>query len=124
MKNWTRHYARFVSFTRNKNLNSPTVSREVRFTIDGNALSNKYKVQPYADVKAGFGRTKPGKDEAEERVNIEKHDGVVDIKPFLTSVDILEPKNMRMDDPDADYFYELMQDLKEKGIPYHIVHKY
>jgi len=117
-------YAKYISFTRNKNLDSPTISREVRFTIDGNALSNRYRVEPYADVKAGFGRTKPGKDEAEERVNVAKREGFVDIAPFLISVDVAEPKNMRMDDPLVDAFYELLQDLKEKDVPYRVVNKY
>jgi len=118
-------YARFVSFTRNRDLNSPTISREVRFTIDGNALSNKYRTEPFADVKAGFGRQKPGeKDEAEERVNIEKHNGVVDIKPFLISVDVMEPKNMRVDSLDSEAFFELVQDLKERNIPYKTVSRY
>ena len=118
-------YARFVSFTRNKDLNSPTISREVRFTVDGNALSNKYRTEPFADVKAGFGRQKPGeKDEAEERVNIEKHNGVVDIKPFLISVDVMEPKDIRIGNMDSDAFFELVEDLKERNIPYKIVNQY
>lgn len=118
-------YARYVSFTRNRNLDSPTISREVRFTIDGNALSNKYRTQPFADVKAGFGRQKPGeKDEAEERVNVEKHGGFVDIKPFLTSIDIMEPKDMRVDSLDSEAFFELIQDLKERNIPYKVVNRY
>jgi hypothetical protein len=118
-------YARFVSFTRNKDLNSPTISREVRFTVDGNALSNKYRTEPFADTKAGFGRQKPGeKDEAEERVNVEKHNGFVDIKPFLTSIDIMEPKDMRVDSLDSEAFFELVQDLKEKDIPYRVVNRY
>lgn len=118
-------YARFVSFTRNKDLNSPTISREVRFTVDGNALSNKYRTEPFADVKAGFGRQKPGeKDEAEERVNIEKHNGVVDIKPFLISVDVMEPKDIRIGNMDSDAFFELVEDLNERNIPYKIVNQY
>jgi hypothetical protein len=118
-------YARFVSFTRNKDLDSPTISREVRFTVDGNALSNKYRTEPFADVKAGFGRQKPGeKDEAEERINVEKHNGVVDIKPFLISVDVMEPKELKVDSLDSDAFFELVEDLKERNIPYKVVNQY
>ena len=118
-------YARYVSFTRNRDLNSPTISREVRFVVDGDALSNKYRTEPFADVKAGFGRQKPGeKDEAEERVNVEKHNGVVDIKPFLISVDVMEPKDMRVDSLDSEAFFELVQDLKERNIPYRVVNQY
>jgi len=117
-------YAKYISFTRNKTLDSPTISREVRFTIDGNALSNRYRVEPYADVKAGFGRTRPGKDEAEERVNVAKREGFVDIAPFLVSVDVMEPKELKVDSLDADAFFELVEDLKEKNVPYKIVNSF
>lgn len=117
-------YAKYVSFTRNKNLDSPTISREVRFTIDGNAMSNRYRTEPFADIKAGFGRTKPGKDESEERVNVAKRDGFVDIDPFLVSIDVMEPKSMNVNDLDTKAFYELIEDLKEKGIKYNIVNKF
>jgi hypothetical protein len=117
-------YAKYISFTRNKNLDSPTISREVRFTIDGNALSNRYRVEPFADIKAGFGRTRPGKDEAEERVNVAKREGFVDIAPFLVSIDVMEPKELKVGSLDADAFTELVDDLKYKNIPYKIVNKF
>ena len=114
-------YAKYISFTRNKNLDSPTISREVRFTIDGNALSNRYRVEPYADIKAGFGRARPGKDEAEERVNVAKREGFVDIAPFLVSIDIVKPRDLKADSLDSEAFFELIQDLEEKQIPYRVV---
>ena len=114
-------YAKYISFTRNKTLDSPTISREVRFTIDGNALSNRYRVEPYADIKAGFGRTRPGKDEAEERVNVAKREGFVDIAPFLVSIDIVKPKDLKADSLDSEAFFELVHDLEEKQIPYRVV---
>ena len=121
----TPDYLKYISFSRDRNLKSPTISRNVRFKIDGDSLSNKYKIEPFADVKAGFGRQKPGeKDEAEERINIEKHNGVVDIKPFLISVDVMEPKDIRIGNIDSDAFFELVEDLKERNIPYRVVNRY
>ena len=40
----------YISFTRNRNMTSPTVYRDVRITIDGDNLSNKYKIEPFADT--------------------------------------------------------------------------
>jgi hypothetical protein len=55
---------------------------------------------------------------------VEKHNGVVDIKPFLLSVDVMEPKDMRVDSLDSEAFFELVQDLKERNIPYRVVNQY
>jgi len=118
-------YAKYVSFTRDKNLSSPTISRDVRFTIDGDALSNAYKIEPYADVKSGFGRNKTGKDEAEERVNVIKHNGYVDISKYIRAIDLQYPKlSSAINDPDSEAFYEIIQDLKDNNIPYKIVNNY
>jgi hypothetical protein len=47
----------YLSFTRNKNLRSDTISRDLRLTIDKNILSNKYKIESYADTGAGYGKS-------------------------------------------------------------------
>lgn len=127
-------YAKYISFTRDKNLKSPTISRDVRFVIDGDALSNRYKTEPYADIKAGFGRRKS--DESEERVDVEKRGGYVDIKPYLKSIDILDPRVKResaAEDEDDDEiavpsylskFNDLIATLKREDIPYRLVTGY
>lgn len=49
---YTRKLLYFVSFTRNKNFhkrkNLYNVKADYRITIDGNKLSEKYKIQPWA----------------------------------------------------------------------------
>jgi len=48
------HTLYFISFTRNKNFhrkgNNWNVKTDYRITIDGDKLSNKYKIQPFAYV--------------------------------------------------------------------------
>lgn len=133
----TPDYAKYVSFTRNKDMKSPTIYREVRFKINGDALSNKYKTEPYADVKSGFGRAKS--DESEERVDVEKRGGYVDISNYLISIELLDPsdvnENQQEWEDDVDYeqapktshlshFKSLIDSLKEKHLPFKIVKSY
>jgi hypothetical protein len=93
-----------VSFTRDKRFhNNHNVGFDVssfgqtpqlRFTIDGNKLSNKYKIQPYAQI-GGSGRFEKGQGEfeAEERVVLNKPFTIPPL-PYLKSIDILvEYKN-------------------------------
>ena len=72
----------FFSFTRNKNLKSSTISGEVRFTIDGDGLSNKYKIQPFADTGADA-------DESEERIDAVPIRGELNFSKYLKSIDVL-----------------------------------
>ena len=80
----------FISLTRNKNLYSPTVSGEVRFTIDGDGLSDRYKIQPFADTASGFGRGKNLRDESEERVNANLIGGELNFSKYLKSIDVMD----------------------------------
>ena len=131
----------YISFTRNRNMTSPTIYRDVRISIDGDNLSNKYKIEPFADVKAGFGRNgryRKSKDESEERVNVFKKNDKIDIKKYIKSIDILDPTMLKenedeyaaddMEDaPGPSFlskFYELIDVLKKKNIKYNIVKSY
>ncbi len=135
----TPDYAKYVSFTRNKDLKSPTIDREVRFKVDGDAMSNRYKIEPFADIKAGFGRR--SSDEAEERVDVEMRGGSIDISPYLLSIEIMDPTALKenqqeyedVDDVDfktpvkssfLSYYKRLIDTLKEKNIPFKIVKSY
>lgn len=134
----TPDYAKYVSFTRNKDMRSPTIYREVRFKVDGDAMSNRYKVEPYADTKAGFGRR--SSDEAEERIDVEMRGGNIDISPYLMSIEIMDPTvlNENQQEYEDDYtdfetpiktshvshFKDLIDTLKEKNIPFKIVKSY
>ena len=119
----------FVSFSRNRDLKSPTISRNVRFTIDGDALSNKYKVEPFADVKAGFGRR--SSDEAEERVDVLPRGGQLDFSKYLKGIDVMKPGQIAAsDDEDGDVpeflsgYENLVKYMKANNIDFNLVSSY
>lgn len=126
----------YVSFTRNKSLQTDTVPTQARLTIDGNQMSNRYKITPYADTKAGYGRT--SQDENEERISLEKYPNGVDVSKYLVEVTLRKiNKNFNFDDPDSfqdtedfveppslESYNEALKLLKDNGIPYKIVDRY
>ena len=87
-----------ISFSRKpKGDFMPTLGRMVRFTIDGDKLSHKYKIQPYADRKSlsgNYGRREYASqyDEAES-ILIRQKDGnygkPVDLKPYIIRIDVI-----------------------------------
>lgn len=118
----------FVSFTRNKSMVSDTIANEVRLTLDGDKLSQKYKISPFAHASAGYGRSSA--DEAEERIDLSKHPQGVDISKAILSVDIINPLkagNTEFDDeesfepPSLEAYASLIRSLKKNNIPYKIV---
>jgi hypothetical protein len=86
----------YVSFTRNKNFKSSGIPMQVRITIDGAILSNRYRLQSYADVRAGYGRGT--EDESEERVSLQKYPMGVDISKSLIKIEVVIPQNIDYDD--------------------------
>lgn len=104
----------FVSFTRNKNFhnkkNKFNVKTDYRITIDGNKLSEKYRVQPFAykpgwdysnnweydwledepesEVRDFFNNTGIY-DEMEERIYFKNNDGIKNIKEYILKIDKL-----------------------------------
>lgn len=118
----------FVSFTRNKSMVSDTIANEVRLTIDGDKLSQRYKIAPFAHSAAGYGRSSA--DEAEERIDLSKHPQGVDISKAVLSVEIMNPLkagNAEFDDeesfepPSLEAYASLIRSLKKNNIPYKIV---
>ena len=118
-----------VSFTRDKRFhNNHNVGfdassfgqrPQVRFTIDGDKLSNKYKIQSYAQI-GGVGRLEKGREdfEAEERVTSDKLFSIT-LLPYLKSIDILvEYKKPKDDDFDADYDFRHYAPIRAKIIKY------
>jgi hypothetical protein len=103
----------FVSFTRNKNFHKrgmmSGVKTEYRITLDGNKLSNKYKIQPFAyepghnyeeswqydwlkdepeSVRRDFFNATGDYDEQEERISFKDENGGIDnIKNYILAVD-------------------------------------
>lgn len=121
----------YISFTRNKNLTSDTISSNVRITIDGDKLSERYKINPYADIKAGY--SKATQDESEERIDIRKYPQGINIANCITNIDIRTPESQTEEDTEFEYSYtppslldyiKLKDLLKQKGIKYNIVTSY
>lgn len=81
-----------ISFTRNKNFhknkNFNGISNECRFVIDGNKLSNKYKISPYA--QKDFEKSSENF-EAEERIT-SSHSFTIPINTFLVNIDVTVDK--------------------------------
>lgn len=118
----------YVSFTRSRNLVSDTVYKQARITVDGTKLSNQYKITPFADKKAGYGRTTS--DEAEERIVVKKEHGYVDISKCVLAIDVMKIQDVAYDDeeeanpPSLMEYYNLLSYLKSHNIPFNLVTKY
>ena len=120
----------FVSFTRNKRMVSDTIANEVRITLDGDKLSQRYKIAPFAHTSAGYGRSSA--DEAEERIDLKKHPQGVDISKAILTVDIKDPMsvNTAFDDeesfepPSLEEYHRLLKILKAKNIDFNIVKEF
>lgn len=124
----------YLSFTRNKHMVSNTISQNVRIKIDGDKLSEKYKIEPYADIKAGYGRN-IGVDESEERINLKLLPNGVDITKSLISLDILDIIQTFSNIPNDDFeeeeppmlsnYFKLLKLLETRpDIKYNIIKKY
>ena len=128
-----------VSFTRDKRFHDNHVvdfrrssfgnTAQLRFTINGDKLSNKFKVQPYSQ-QGPFSKDKKGF-EAEERVISDKQ-FTIPLLPYLKSVDILvEYKKPKDDGSDWDMEYdyktyaplraEIVKFAQDKNIPINLI---
>ena len=107
------HHLYYVSFTRNKNFHKKGskfgVKTEYRITLDGDKLSNKYKIQPFAyvpgwdytdnweydwledepeNVVRDFFSATGDYDEQEERISFKGPGGrISDVKQYIIAVD-------------------------------------
>jgi hypothetical protein len=129
-----------ISFTRDKRFhNNHNVGfdvssfgqrPQVRFTVDGNKLSNRYKIQPYAQI-GGSGRFEKQREEfeAEERV-VSNKPFSIPILSYIESVDILiEYKKPGNDDWDMEWDYktyapisaELVKFVQDKNLPINLI---
>ena len=120
----------YISFTRNKSMSSDSISDQVRIAIDGNLLSDRYKLEPHADAAAGYGRSSV--DESEERISIKRYPKGVDISKCIIEVAVKKPSiagNQDFDDeesfepPALSTYFDLIKMLEAKNIPYKIVDK-
>lgn len=117
----------YVSFTRNKAMVSDTITSETRLTIDGDKLSQKYKIIPFAQTSAGYGRGST--DEAEERIDLKKYPKGIDISKAIVGIEIKNPLsvNSEFDDeesfepPSVEAYNELLKKLKQNNISYKLI---
>jgi hypothetical protein len=123
----------YISLTRDKQMVTDTVHRQVRISIDGTRLSNRYQINPYADTKSGYGRNY--QDEKEERVLIKEKDGFVDISNYILRIDIKNILNYTDNDTHSDFesemeppsyseYIRLINLLPKTNIPFKIVDGY
>jgi hypothetical protein len=77
--------AEYVSFTRNPKYNAISGKWDdtpsLKFVVDGNKLSTRYKIRPHADIKSGFG----GRFEQEEVVK----GPIKDLSKYLVGIQVL-----------------------------------
>ena len=127
-----------VSFTRDKRFhNNHNVGfdvgsfgqrPQVRFTVDGDKLSNKFKVQPYSQ-QGVFSKDKKSF-ESEERV-ISNKPFSIPIIPYIKSVDILieykkpDRNSDWMEEIDYDLYAHISSDLiefaQDKNLPINLI---
>ena len=120
----------YVSFTRNKSMKSDTVAREVRITVDGNGLSNKYKLTPYADVAAGYSRMTS--DESEERVSLKQYPKGIDISRYIINIELKDVRGFIPTDADFEddtpaflpHYYQVIDIMKRKHMQINIVKEF
>ena len=122
----------YISFTRNKNIQSASVPDQIRIMIDGNKLSERYKIEPYADYDQGYGRgfnkyeDEDRIDESEERIDASKYGGKVDILKCVLQVDLKNslPSLKIADNPLTIAYNNCIELLKQKEIKYNLVQKF
>ena len=126
-----------ISFTRDKRFHDNHVvdftsssfgkTPQLRFTIDGNKLSNKFKVQPYSQGGV-FDKGKKSF-EAEERV-VSNKPFFIPIMSYIKSVDVLfEYKEPKDGDWEAEFDYEeyaplraeIIEFAKDKNLPINLI---
>ena len=115
-----------LSFTRNKNFhkNNRWISEELecRFVIDGDALSNRYKIQPITSVSGFWNYEKQSEGFEAEEVILSKNPIEVPIIPYVIRFDFLiERKKFMSYDPYE--FINMLKKLKKQGISINIVDK-
>lgn len=117
----------YVSFTRNKTFKSDSIPMQVRITVDGSTLSNRYRLQSYADVKAGYGRKH--EDESEERISLSKYPMGVDISKSLIKIEILAPEIIDYDPetaepPSLESYHQLVNYIRKNDVTVSYVNKF
>ena len=119
-----------LSLTRNKNFHkfNRWIGEEIecRFVIDGDSLSNIYKIQPITAVSGGiWDYKKQSKDFEAEEVILSKNPIEVPIIPYVIRFDFLieSQGGKRYATYDPYEFIDMLKELKEQGISVNTVDK-
>lgn len=114
-----------ISFTRDKNFHKAPYGRtigadvECRLTIDGDSLSNRYKLTPYSEP--GFTRKRPQEYESEVRIQSLSPFTINNIIKYVKSVEILQ--DAIQNDTQQTIYDSLMQICNTNNIPLTILDK-
>lgn len=116
MKSFNRVKNKFViSFTRDKNWYYRYKTGPVRITINGNKLSNNYKIQPYHDLSYFNSKSATTEnDEMEEMVYTKE---IINITDYIIEIIII--KN-NIDPEDKEYYAKVINKLKLLNINFKI----
>ena len=104
----------YFSFTRNPNI--PSLSdfqKQVRFKLNGDKMSNRYKFEPYADIVSGEDFYKQGKSfESEEQISA-KNNPTINLTPYIESVVIINLETVKKEYPESnEIFKDVIPDYK------------
>jgi hypothetical protein len=87
----------YFSFTRNPNLGTLAKEKhQVRLKLNGDAMSHKYKFEPYADIANGedlYAKNAPNY-ESEERINSKKY-GEINLTPYIEEITLVSPNRYK-----------------------------
>lgn len=116
IKSFNRVKNKFViSFTRDKNWHHRYETGPVRITINGNKLSNNYKIQPYHDLSYFNSKSATTEnDEMEEMVYTKE---IINITDYIIEIIII--KN-NIDPEDKEYYAKVINKLKLLNINFKI----
>jgi hypothetical protein len=102
-----------VSFTRDKNFHKAErdlgINTEVRLVVDGNRLSDNYKIQPYQYI-AHYSRSLDGGDESEDICLIKNGDRIKNISNYLISIDFIKSN---LNQVNKDILFDLQSQFKD-----------
>jgi hypothetical protein len=111
-----KNFYHSLSFTRDKALQKNVHyfnNRRIRFSFDGDKISNKYRIVPFTDSNIS-------KDEMEEAVVL-KNNEKFPILPYLISIELLDDDRDLFDSKGDRVIREILKTLDKEGIPFNFL---
>ena len=121
-KRLTKSEEKCISFTRSKNKSQFLISQDSQcaLILDGNILSNNYKISPHHDVNPHYG---DDEDDYEVYDEMEERICGIDIKNldrYITGI-IFDKESIKSSSQNKKEFKKCLSIVKKKNIPYEIV---